>query len=658
MYIKLIELRNFKSFECVKVNLNKDLNVFTGVNNSGKTTLLEGLALWSECFRKLINQAKRSTLNYKNGDYIFGPTSNKYFEFDDINSVRSPYFEDIFRDRNRQNKVNLIAVVAVNNSQSLEIGFAISDSTGRYVIELMNPTQFNYELFNSTFKNLPEAISTYYASPVSFIKQYEDFALLPLIQEAINERASSSFMRNRLYRLRSDTSTDGLSRYQAFEKDLSYILYNNSTAKLLFSNASDIHRDTRVKVNYTIGTRDYDKDIALLGSGTLQIIEILLNIYQQDNATNKDFNLILLDEPDSHIHRDIQKRLIDKLVNYARNNQIFITTHNEALIRSSDLKHLFHIDIETKGEINNLYNKDLLKTGIPHFKGIFPNSITPIIKSLGSNNGLDFINAIEAEKIIFVEGEDDARVIHRLLQSINGNDQRKFMFWVLGGVSKVLDKINTYKLFFSEIKNEKTLWDKSFLILDKDEMTDQHAQELSTNINNTLNLQNAVLSAYTMEAVLLKDLKKVSVLLVEKYKKENTNLTEDKVFEHLEKEYCNYKDILKDRYSNDRVSQSNGYPSYKEYQGKYLKVASQIFKSPMFKVDDVPLCESLKSYYNQCLNNKEFYKLMNKKDVEILINRVLKEYDLSFDIETDFYSLIQLVDATTWYDDFDFIKNI
>jgi AAA15 family ATPase/GTPase len=83
MNIKSINIKNFKSFKNITINLNPDLNIFTGVNNSGKTTILEAIALWSECFRKLINQAKRSGLNYKSGDFVFGPTNNKYFEFDD-----------------------------------------------------------------------------------------------------------------------------------------------------------------------------------------------------------------------------------------------------------------------------------------------------------------------------------------------------------------------------------------------------------------------------------------------------------------------------------------------------------------------------------------------------------------------------------------------
>ncbi len=129
MHIKSINIKNFKSFENITVHLNQDLNIFTGVNNSGKTTLLEAIALWSECFKKLINPSKRSSTNYKNGDYIFGPSSKKYFEFEEINSVRSPYFEDIFRDRNKKNKIVITAIVE-HQSQTLAIGFQIGDSTG------------------------------------------------------------------------------------------------------------------------------------------------------------------------------------------------------------------------------------------------------------------------------------------------------------------------------------------------------------------------------------------------------------------------------------------------------------------------------------------------------------------------------------------------
>jgi recombinational DNA repair ATPase RecF len=45
MKISKIQIKNFKSFQDVTVDLDPDFNVFTGVNNSGKTNLLEAIAL-------------------------------------------------------------------------------------------------------------------------------------------------------------------------------------------------------------------------------------------------------------------------------------------------------------------------------------------------------------------------------------------------------------------------------------------------------------------------------------------------------------------------------------------------------------------------------------------------------------------------------------
>ncbi len=88
MKISKIQIKNFKSFQDVTVDLEPDFNVFTGVNNSGKTNLLEAIALWHECFNKLIRQAGKGYKElYKKGDYILGHTTEKYFPYETIKTV-------------------------------------------------------------------------------------------------------------------------------------------------------------------------------------------------------------------------------------------------------------------------------------------------------------------------------------------------------------------------------------------------------------------------------------------------------------------------------------------------------------------------------------------------------------------------------------------
>ena len=45
MKILKLQIENFKKFKDVTINFNKKLNIFTGRNNSDKTTVLEALVL-------------------------------------------------------------------------------------------------------------------------------------------------------------------------------------------------------------------------------------------------------------------------------------------------------------------------------------------------------------------------------------------------------------------------------------------------------------------------------------------------------------------------------------------------------------------------------------------------------------------------------------
>src|ERR1035437_10159173 len=45
MYLKSIKLKNFRSFDMGEVELQKDLTVFVGENNGGKSNAIDGLRL-------------------------------------------------------------------------------------------------------------------------------------------------------------------------------------------------------------------------------------------------------------------------------------------------------------------------------------------------------------------------------------------------------------------------------------------------------------------------------------------------------------------------------------------------------------------------------------------------------------------------------------
>ena len=612
MYIRLLKIKDFKSIQGLEVQLDKQFSILTGVNNSGKTTILEALSLWVECFEKLLNKAQRAvTGRYVKGDYILGPINNRYFNFDEINSVCCPDFEDIFRDRNVKRPV-LIEATVVNEEKGQEqtIGFSISNSTNtRYVISLLDEKNFDYGRFNSIFSKLDNGgVSSYFASPVATIEQREEFVTDPVLADAIRQRHSYQFIRNRIYKLYHSPL------FSQFQNDLSFVLYGTSSAaRIVLRSQSDINKDRRVVITYRVGSDIVEKDLALLGSGTLQVIEILLDLYHQSDE-RRDLNLILLDEPDSHIHRDIQERLIKTLSRVGTNNQVVITTHNESLIRSAGLSNLFHVDGTGKGVVRCLYKEELPKLNSPHFSGPYPVLATPAIRSINStSNGLDFIAAIEADKIIFVEGEDDARLLYRLFNNNIANKNTRLMFWVLGGVTKVLSKVDMYRAFFSDIKNTKTLWQKSRLVFDRDCLTQDHLDDLQNNLQAQKQLPNYTHREYTQESVFLTDLHLLAILLSSSLEKVGMKPLAE-VENALQNSLAIQKAVIRARFDTASIDDK----FVRQYRGQYLKQFNEVFGSKG-KITDIRLEHDLQAYYAA----QPAVNLSNKDDLVAVINQAL-----------------------------------
>jgi len=643
MYISHFKIVNFRRFQNIEIDFNQTISIITGVNNAGKTTVLQALSLWHECFTTLIRKAGTTRANYKKNDYILGNTLEKYFSFNRINSVLSPNFEDIFYQRDVKNKIQLGATITNQDShQEIEISFQIGASGQNYVIELINFRDFDFDKFNSFFTKFPSPFGFFYTSPSAVIQQREKFVTPPQVIESIINRDSASVIRNRLYILYRASNS---SLWSEFLEKLSFILYNNQR-QIIISTSRDIQKHSTVVFTFKHNEGDIKKDISLLGSGTIQIIEILLNYY---NLGTKDLNLIILDEPDSHIHREIQSRLLQALTSFPSGNQIFLTTHSEALIRSADPSQLFHLDGNPTGQYQSL-NTNLTDVP-PRFSGLFPSQINPIISALGGDvNGLDFLNAIESDKLILVEGADDARAFNILLKRRIGvgNIHKKYVYWVLGGISEVFERLPHYKTIFSAIKNQQTLWQKSVLIIDRDFLNDEHQAGLAGQFETCMKLKATVWSSYTFESTLFTDIPKLSKLLNKWLTKKQINSDLATIQSNLQNFYNNQE--LQNRYTNEKYEQIQfTYMNYKEK-------LNNLFSNNYISQNHPQLSTIVRTHINSCITSGEFFKLMTKNDVMQVIYSTLENYGI--DLKPSFIELIELVDGATWFEAWNFLNLI
>src|SRR5690606_14856585 len=107
-----------------------------------------------------------------------------------------------------------------------------------------------------------------------------------------------------------------------------------------FKNKS-LQDEEYVRITIQIGDSK-EVDISLVGSGILQVIDIFSTL-EFINKRERCLNILLIDEPDSHIHSNLQSSLIDELRSDA-NNQHFVITHNDRLINKAEEGELLFIN--------------------------------------------------------------------------------------------------------------------------------------------------------------------------------------------------------------------------------------------------------------------------------------------------------------------------
>lgn len=613
MYLKEIYIDNFKTLRKVRIHFDNQLNVFTGTNNAGKTTVLEAIALWSECFRNLVVKAKKADPNngIRQGDYRIGTKNGNYIDHRSISSVRTSKYEDIFYEMNTKNKI-VIIVKVVDADFELSIPIKINSANGgNYLIALENHDRFDFATFNLKL-NLPTPFISIYASPVAALVTDEIYVTPPQINQQILSRKSFLVLRNRIAKIKSSLS------YQSFENDVSYVLFSG-LQPVKFDIIGDINKDVKVNVNVFFGSRSSAKDISLLGSGTLQVIELMLAIYEE----RSDLNLIMLDEPDSHIHRDIQKRLIEVLTRNSLRAQVFLTTHNESLIRATNPKNIFHINNSGDG-VSEILFKPISYGDVETLKvGIQPSGKSKVIRALGNTDSLDVLDCIEARKVIFVEGEDDALFLRSIYEKVRNQSLDGCVFWSLNGLDTFIDSISNYRNFFGIISTGHDIWRKSIAVIDADYMTDSQRVYLSNQLASTLNLRTFIWNEYTIESSLLTETAAFSELLFRVLVSNSIETTREIVYQIVR--------IVLNDYCNQLIHDLNENPATMlKIQGQMTNRnkswSDKVRINKVFNTSETSNLIDFQTYARPLLQNGNCYHMAGKDDLSKICTNVFNYF--------------------------------
>ncbi len=398
MLIEKLLIKNYKFFSDIEVELNSDLNVFVGDNDTGKSTLMEALSI--------------VTTGKINGNYL-----EKLLNLDHFNSqVRNQYVEQIREGKDSKLPIIVFEVYCKNDSL-----FSVYKGTNNTLgidtpgihLEVKFDNQYadDYKelVRNSLINDIPIEyynVDAYYFSgtPIDYRKSPFYVAFVDttknnynkVIDNFINEniaeyltpkdRADLSFeFRN--YRSQFSESELVKKLNKTLESDINLLKNRNINIDMREENRDSWKSQMAIKLD--------NLPFESLGLGTRNTVKIELAL----RAQNKLTNILMIEEPENNLSYSNMNILIDKIYS-SKDKQVFISTHSSFVSNKIGLDKITVLHNRNAMRLNNL-PKDTMR----YFMKL---------------PGYDTLRLVLARKVILVEGPSDELIVQRAYKDCHG----------------------------------------------------------------------------------------------------------------------------------------------------------------------------------------------------------------------------------------------
>ena len=398
--IKKVILRNFKRFRDETFELNP-FDLIVGANNSGKSTVLQALAIWQYCVDQFSLERRTGTT----GMQIVLPN---------FTALPVPEFNLLWKDRTDRSYPKNAQGVATKSAVYILIEIDVfwrnaSGTESDFCVQLRYQSpqavyaipKGGWAVFKQVYstKEFPRIV---YVPPFSGIEPHEPWMDDGNVKQHVGKSQPGSVLRNLLYRVIDGREDDDVNDWNEITSVIKS-WFNVELQRPQYTKGIS----TEIKVEYRVDGKSYD--VISGGSGFHQILTLLAFLYGYKGVTT-----LLLDEPDAHLHNNLQRVIINYFL--SKGVQFVIATHSEEFIRSIDIHSILSI-----------------MSGHPQRVV----SDTEVINALSLVDNNDVIRTQESPLILYLEGEDDDRILSEWARILGKGDlYQRFYTYALGGTNK------------------------------------------------------------------------------------------------------------------------------------------------------------------------------------------------------------------------------
>lgn len=299
--LQAVHIKRFKGIKDAPFDVEA-INVFIGANNSGKSTLAQIIHFSIGIFQSIElagrwGNSQTVALSLSPTQLLYSPCSDLYALGQGGQLLEDPKraIESLFVLSNGD-KINLIIRKGRNGNLHVKVE---NTAAAKALANLAKPF-------------------TIYSPGLAGIARSEEFISNGVLLRTIARGDANLVFRNILLRL---SEHKNIVSWSEFLDDLRK-LFADIIIKVVY------HPDTDEHIMVHADTGNGSVPIELAGTGVLQAVQILAYVHYFHPS------VIILDEPDSHLHPNNQRLLCKLLQGVAeeRDTQVFLTTHSRHVV--------------------------------------------------------------------------------------------------------------------------------------------------------------------------------------------------------------------------------------------------------------------------------------------------------------------------------------
>lgn len=359
MHISNLKIRNFRSIENIDINLNKGLNVLIGENNSGKTAIIDILRL-------ILDKGNYpNEVYWKESDFRIDSNSNdiKPIEFD----IRFQPEDE--REIMWFNELHVISYDEETLKHYLEIHGRIR------IIKSKGSTKIKREFWGGRDEerkipwNIWNALNYIYLSPLRDIDRdlkpnnknllTKFFLNLSELKEEENYEENMSQIIKENFNAKEwvNLLDEGKEKITTHLTKMNF-LDNNLDIDINFSTFEfeDILKKLIIQIPVNSDNKEYTKYFNLHQNGLgynnlIYASTIFGDIIQRNEVFKQNYNLLLIEEPEAHLHPQLENTFFNYLhsLDEKEQFQLIVTSHSPTITAKTKLDNVI--------VMNNIDNK-------------------------------------------------------------------------------------------------------------------------------------------------------------------------------------------------------------------------------------------------------------------------------------------------------------